>query len=381
MNLLGQLEKLKQPIIIIALLTISWWGAVDNLAAYVNGESIKDAAIIYGVARSINGVISLIQSAELGAIVGSIHPGELLDPINDLIERFSSVMAWSLSSLVLQKILLSVFSSYSFKIIFTICCALMLFWRWLPVPKHVSTRAWSIFLVIASLRFSIAIVCALTAAVDQSFIQKIEQTSLKTVQVFNSDISVGINEVAAIDEDINQELTELKLRVDKVNKQVEVKNADIAALEEKLAKLPKRSVWDKVKFKKKSDVSKAIENQINNKEIEIKRLQTQLTTLEAQLDCAVTKQAGGSCEGSLSKLKRLFSAEKISEISQKVNQTINDLITVLVTLVLTTIILPLSFLYLFYRLFRFFILIAPRFETKAESNENPILEDKSSLKN
>jgi len=381
MNLLGQLEKLKQPILIIALLTISWWGAVDNLAAYVNGESIKDAAIIYGVARSINGVISLIQSAELGAIVGSIHPGELLDPINDLIERFSSVMAWSLSSLVLQKILLSVFSSYSFKIIFTICCALMLFWRWLPVPKHVSTRAWSIFLVIASLRFSIAIVCALTAAVDQSFIQKIEQTSLKTVQVFNSDISVGINEVAAIDEDINQELTELKLRVDKVNKQVEVKNADIAALEEKLAKLPKRSVWDKVKFKKKSEVSKAIENQINNKEIEIKRLQTQLTTLEAQLDCAVTKQAGGSCEGSLSKLKRLFSAEKISEVSQKVNQTINDLITVLVTLVLTTIILPLSFLYLFYRLFRFFILIAPRFETKAESNENPILEDKSSLKN
>jgi hypothetical protein len=362
MNLLGQLEKLKQPILIIALLTISWWGAVDNLAAYVNGESIKDAAIIYGVARSINGVISLIQSAELGAIVGSIHPGELLDPINDLIERFSSVMAWSLSSLVLQKILLSVFSSHSFKIIFTICCALMLFCRWLTVPKHVSTRAWSIFLVIASLRFSIAIVCALTAAVDQSFIQKIEQTSLKTVQVFNSDISVGINEVAAIDEDINQELTELKLRVDKVNKQVEVKNADIAALEEKLVKLPKRSVWDKVKFKKKSEVSKAIENQINNNEIEIKRLQTQLTTLEAQLDCAFTKQAGGSCEGSLSKLKRLFSAEKISEISEKVNQTINDLITVLVTLVLTTIILPLSFLYLFYRLFRFFILIAPRFE-------------------
>jgi hypothetical protein len=381
MNLLGQLEKLKQPILIIALLTISWWGAVDNLAAYVNGESIKDAAIIYGVARSINGVISLIQSAELGAIVGSIHPGELLDPINDLIERFSSVMAWSLSSLVLQKILLSVFSSHSFKIIFTICCALMLFCRWLTVPKHVSTRAWSIFLVIASLRFSIAIVCALTAAVDQSFIQKIEQTSLKTVQVFNSDISVGINEVAAIDEDINQELTELKLRVDKVNKQVEVKNADIAALEEKLVKLPKRSVWDKVKFKKKSEVSKAIENQINNNEIEIKRLQTQLTTLEAQLDCAVTKQAGGSCEGSLSKLKRLFSAEKISEISEKVNQTINDLITVLVTLVLTTIILPLSFLYLFYRLFRFFILIAPRFETKAESNESPILENKSSLKN
>ena len=152
MNLLGQLEKLKQPILIIALLTISWWGAVDNLAAYVNGESIKDAAIIYGVARSINGVISLIQSAELGAIVGSIHPGELLDPMNDLIERFSSVMAWSLSSLVLQKVLLSVFSSYSFKVIFTICCALMLVLKWLPLSAQYVARAWSLFFIVASLR-------------------------------------------------------------------------------------------------------------------------------------------------------------------------------------------------------------------------------------
>ena len=117
---MGQLEKFTQPILIMALLIVSWWGAVDNLAAYVNGESIKDAAIIYGVARSINGVISLIQSAEISAIVGSVRPGELLDPMNDLIERFSSVMAWSLSSLVLQKVLLSVFSSYSFKVIFTI---------------------------------------------------------------------------------------------------------------------------------------------------------------------------------------------------------------------------------------------------------------------
>ena len=64
---MGQLEKFTQPILIMALLIVSWWGAVDNLAAYVNGESIKDAAIIYGVARSINGVISLIQSAEISA--------------------------------------------------------------------------------------------------------------------------------------------------------------------------------------------------------------------------------------------------------------------------------------------------------------------------
>ena len=156
-----QFSDYKQPLFIIILLIISWWGALDGLASVVNGSSIKDAAVIYGVARSINGVISLIQSAEIGAIVGSVHPGELLDPINDLIERFSSVMAWSLSSLVLQKILLSIFSSYSFKVIFTIFCVFALFANKIIKSLKVLQKIWITFLIVASLRFSIAIVCVL----------------------------------------------------------------------------------------------------------------------------------------------------------------------------------------------------------------------------
>ncbi|MDC1396169.1 hypothetical protein N8312_01270 [bacterium] len=374
---MGQLEKFTQPILIMALLIVSWWGAVDNLAAYVNGESIKDAAIIYGVARSINGVISLIQSAEIGAIVGSVRPGELLDPMNDLIERFSSVMAWSLSSLVLQKVLLSVFSSYSFKVIFTVCCALMFILKWLPLSAHFVARAWSLFLIVASLRFSIAIVCALTAAVDQGFIQKIEQASLQTVQTFNSEISVGINDVAAIDEDTKQEQAALQIKLDEINKTVTLTNADIATLSEQLDTLPKRSLLDVVKRKKKNETTQAIEDQITTKERELDRLQVQLTSIEKKLECIVIKQSGGSCEGNLSKLKNMFSAEKLSEISQKINQTIDDLITVLVSLVLTTIIIPLTFLYLSYRLFKFLIVIPTRFDVEKNNEEKPMLEDKS----
>lgn len=378
---MGKLEKFTQPILIIALLIVSWWGAVDNLAAYVNGESIKDAAIIYGVARSINGVISIIQSAEISAIVGSVRPGELLDPMNDLIERFSSVMAWSLSSLVLQKVLLSVFSSYSFKVIFTICCALMLVLKWLPLSAHFVARAWSLFLIVASLRFSIAIVCTLTAAVDQGFIQKIEQASLQTVQTFNSEISVGINDVPAINEDAKQEQAALQIKRDEINKTVTLTNADIATLSEQLDTLPKRSWLDVAKRKKKNETTQAVIDQITSKERELDRLQVQLTSIEKKLECIVIKQSGGSCEGNLSKLKNMFSAEKLSEISKKINQTIDDLITVLVSLVLTTIIIPLAFLYLSYRLFRFLIVITPRFDVEKKSEDKPILEDKSSLKN
>ena len=374
---MGQLEKFTQPILIMALLIVSWWGAVDNLAAYVNGESIKDAAIIYGVARSINGVISLIQSAEISAIVGSVRPGELLDPMNDLIERFSSVMAWSLSSLVLQKVLLSVFSSYSFKVIFTVCCALMFILKWLPLSVHFAARAWSLFLIIASLRFSIAIVCALTAAVDQGFIQKMEQASFQAVKTFSSEISVGINDVAAIDEDTKQVQAALQIKRDEINKTITRTNADIATLSEQLDTLPKRSLLDVVKRKKKNETAQAIEDQITTKERELDRLKVQLTSIEKKLECIVIKQSGGSCEGNLSKLKNMFSAEKLSEISQKINQTIDDLITVLVSLVLTTIIIPLTFLYLSYRFFKFLIVITTRFDVEKNNKEKPVLEDKS----
>ena len=325
---------------------------MDGLASVVNGSSIKDAAVIYGVARSINGVISLIQSAEIGAIVGSVHPGELLDPINDLIERFSSVMAWSLSSLVLQKILLSIFSSYSFKVIFTIFCVFALFANKIIKSLKVLQKVWITFLIVASLRFSIAIVCVLTAALDYSFLQKIEQASLETVQSFNSEISAGINEVASIEDDIDQELEGLKVAKVRLSDLIEVSQGELEVLKENLGEEPKPSLWGKIRGKEKSPQRLTLEQQFDEKKLDIKQFKTELKALETQIECAELRSSGESCEGGWSKLKMMFSPEKISQISQKINQTINDLITLLVSLVLTTILLPLTFLYVFLRLLK-----------------------------
>ena len=347
-----QFSDYKQPLFIIILLIISWWGALDGLASVVNGSSIKDAAVIYGVARSINGVISLIQSAEIGAIVGSVHPGELLDPINDLIERFSSVMAWSLSSLVLQKILLSIFSSYSFKVIFTIFCVFSLFANKIIKSLKVLQKVWITFLIVASLRFSIAIVCVLTAALDYSFLQKIEQASLETVQSFNSEISAGINEVASIEDDIDQELEGLKVAKVRLSDLIDVSQGELEVLKENLGEEPKPSLWGKIRGKEKSPQRLALEQQFDEKKLDIKQFKTELKALETQIECAELRSSGESCEGGWSKLKMMFSPEKISQISQKINQTINDLITLLVSLVLTTILLPLTFLYVFLRLLK-----------------------------
>ncbi|MBX2886243.1 MAG: hypothetical protein KTR32_40180 [Granulosicoccus sp.] len=80
------------------------------------GESHVDAAfkralVGFALARALNGVISVAQGTEIAVQPAGIGvnftPGQILDPVNDLIERFSWIMLLASSSLGIQKILLA----------------------------------------------------------------------------------------------------------------------------------------------------------------------------------------------------------------------------------------------------------------------------------
>lgn len=94
---------------------LAWQGSVDGYGREYTDKAFKRALVTFAVARGLNGVISVAQGTEVAfqpAGVGiNFTPGEILDPINDLIERFSWVMLASSTSLGLQKLLLAIFSS------------------------------------------------------------------------------------------------------------------------------------------------------------------------------------------------------------------------------------------------------------------------------
>lgn len=81
------------------------WGLAEIDAAF------RRALLGYAIARGLNGVISVAQGTEVAvqpAGVGlNFTPGEILDPINDLVERFSWIMMLASSSLGIQHVLLS----------------------------------------------------------------------------------------------------------------------------------------------------------------------------------------------------------------------------------------------------------------------------------
>jgi hypothetical protein len=97
-------------ILLLSLLTLS--SQVDEEAMRIHDASFERAVGSFAIAKGLNAVISLIQGTELNAAPAGIgvtlSVGEVLDPLNDLIERFSWVMLAASVSLGIQKLLLSI---------------------------------------------------------------------------------------------------------------------------------------------------------------------------------------------------------------------------------------------------------------------------------
>lgn len=104
--------RLFRSVLILLTLGLALSGVVDDASQDVAERSFTRALVTFAAARTLNSVISTAQGTEVALEPGGVGVilavGEALDPINDLIERFSSVMLVAASSLGLQNILLGI---------------------------------------------------------------------------------------------------------------------------------------------------------------------------------------------------------------------------------------------------------------------------------
>ena len=104
-----------RPWLAFALVAVVGFLAVlpvaDDIGEGHVDDAFRRALLGYAVARGLNGAISVAQGTEVAvqpAGVGvNFAPGEILDPVNDLVERFSWIMMLAASSLGVQKVLLA----------------------------------------------------------------------------------------------------------------------------------------------------------------------------------------------------------------------------------------------------------------------------------
>lgn len=110
--MLDRLKRVRTVAVLVALVIViaSWLPAFQDMATHVVDAGLKQALITYGSLRALNGFISVIQGTEVsaGPILGQVTLaiGQILSPVQTLLEQVSTVMLWATVSFGIQKALL-----------------------------------------------------------------------------------------------------------------------------------------------------------------------------------------------------------------------------------------------------------------------------------
>jgi len=149
---------------------------VDQTATEQVEKSLTRALASFAMARVTNGVISVIQESEVAvspAGVGvNLALGQVLDPLNDMVERFSWVMLVALTSLGVQRFLIEISPWLGIELLGSLALLLWLagLWlgRWLRVDLT-SLGKRLLFLAIV-VRFAVPLTAALNQTAYEYFL-------------------------------------------------------------------------------------------------------------------------------------------------------------------------------------------------------------------
>lgn len=177
--------RLLQSVFLVLVVALAASGIVDDTSRDMAQKSFTRALVTFAAARTLNGVISAAQGTEVALEPGGVGVilsiGEALDPINDLVERFSSVMLVASSSLGLQNILLGISRWWGMSAALAAIALVTLVCLWIPSLKGSRTTAifTQMFLMLLFLRFVIPLLIIGTNLVTEVFLaEELEQSRL-----------------------------------------------------------------------------------------------------------------------------------------------------------------------------------------------------------
>ena len=160
---------------------------VDQRAALDYEQLFQRAFITFALARTINGVISVVQGTEIAlqpAGVGvTLTPGEILDPVNDLVERFSWIMMGATISLGIQNVLLDISAWWLIQALVAVLAAWLLIRLWYPGQGSHVHRALlkRVFLLLLLIRFAVPVMLIANDLLYQKFLEARYQQSSEVI--------------------------------------------------------------------------------------------------------------------------------------------------------------------------------------------------------
>lgn len=164
----------------------------QSIAASQIDAGLKRSLISFASARTLNGLISVVQGTEFSVqplVIGvTLTIGQILDPINDLVEQFSSLMLLASVIFGLQKVLLVIGGHW---MVSTLICAFAATWALLIWFSKAPAWMSRVILVLLVVRFAIPVI---TWGSDFVF----QQLLAKEYQEHQAALDVSVKEVGGL---------------------------------------------------------------------------------------------------------------------------------------------------------------------------------------
>lgn len=181
-------SKLKLITIVVSLTAIlfcAWAKPLDDFAMQQVDAGFKRAVISFGTARLLGAVISVAQGTDVimqpVGIGVKFAPGQVLQPINDLVGKFADLMLTATVIFGAMKVLLLIGGNYWSSMAVTGATVLWIwyYWRGRPSPLWLSRLA----VILMLIRFAVPVVMVGSDAVFQQFMADDYKSSQSALDV------------------------------------------------------------------------------------------------------------------------------------------------------------------------------------------------------
>ncbi len=181
------MRRAAATLVVAVVLVTSWTQALDDTALTHTGQTFKRALAAFAVARALNGVISVAQGTELAVqpvgVGVTLTVGEVLDPLNDLVESFSWLAMLASVSLGTQMLLAQVVGNPWMNGALSMVAAGYLAALWWPGGGTARVMMARALTVAVFARFLFALVTLATAWVDQTVLAQREEVALGRIEL------------------------------------------------------------------------------------------------------------------------------------------------------------------------------------------------------
>ena len=212
---------------LVLALACSWSGILDSTARAQAQPALERALIAWGIARGLNGVISIAQGTEIAlqpAGIGiTLTAGQILDPLNDLVERFSWLALFAAASLGTQILLTEIFQAAWLNALISITVGVYLVCLWWK--PDVAPRFQKLMVATLFLRFFVVLVALASTLVSEHLVRERQDATLANLT----------NASATIDENVTR-LDAQSSFFDRLGQSVDVGN-QIEALGQRVERL------------------------------------------------------------------------------------------------------------------------------------------------